>query len=333
MKNILQSILDKIVPKDSKTQQFIFLVVIVCVILLVGWMIQSIYRYAYSSSMSSLESFDNEKGLMKQSDVREMDLHEEEEDDDEDHDEVDDKVDDKKEIRISGFYINMDKNKERNEMFKQMRNNSDLKKMDISRYSAVVGSKVNLSEHLTPDALYELNQFEITGYRTKHYQLTRGGVGCFLSHYNLAKQLLSDNSVDYYLIMEDDIVTEQNVASEIKKEIRTAPKGWDMLLFGYSRLVPMNKVDDDWVKVRAFWGMYGYVINKNGARKLVQEVDSKKIDGQIDSYLARMVQKGQFNLYAINQVLIKHVETGTDIQIPLARKEGVDPFDFGGYKV
>ncbi len=234
---------------------------------------------------------------------------------------------------MKGFYINMDKNKHRDESFKKAIEKTDLNNIEVSRYSAVVGKNVNLSEWLTPTAVKELNEVEHTGYRTRHYQLTRGGVGCFLSHYNLAKKLVADNSAEYYLVMEDDIHIHPQAYSNLKRHISQAPQGWDMLLFGYIRLVEKNKIGNSWIKPRAFWGTHGYVINKSGAGKLVQEVERAKIDGQIDSYISRMCQKDMFNVYASTHILFKPAQLGTDIQIPLVVKKGVDPFDFGGYKV
>ncbi len=234
---------------------------------------------------------------------------------------------------LRGFYINMDKNESRNLSIKKNIETSDLKSLNISRYSAVVGKNVKLTDWLTPVAMNEIKDVEKNGYRTRHYQLTRGGVGCFLSHYNLAKQLIDDTSAEYYLIMEDDMSIHPNALSLIKQHLENAPNKWDMLSFSYIRLVEYETVGKLWIKPSAFWGTGGYIINKKGAKKIVKEVDNIKIDGQIDSYLARMVQKGDFNIYIAKQILFRPIHNTTDIQMPIRILPGIDPFDFWGYKV
>ena len=47
----------------------------------------------------------------------------------------------------------------------------------------------------------------------------RGVIGCALSHYYLWKQLLEDNDLDYYVILEDDIEIVDNFKDVLAKNI------------------------------------------------------------------------------------------------------------------
>ena len=71
---------------------------------------------------------------------------------------------------------------------------------------------------------------------------------------------------------------------------------------------------------------------RSGAKKLVDEVNITKIDGQIDAYMSRMVQQDKLNVYVYQHQLIVPIGNTSDIQIEL-RANTNDPFNFHGYTV
>ena len=169
------------------------------------------------------------------------------------------------------------------------------------------------------------------GYRTYHYQLTYGGIGCFLSHYNLAKQLLNEKgNVDIYIVFEDDTAIPRNLLFHIEKYISELPTDWDYLMF-YTIRANGKSITNKLNKLKSFWGLNGYIINKKGARKLVEETNTNKIDGQIDSYLSRMIQQNKMNIYATKKHLVKSNAEDTNIQVILKPIKGVNPYDFKRY--
>ena len=234
---------------------------------------------------------------------------------------------------MRAFIINMDKNPERYKATLYNYNQTDLTAVKVERFSAVDGKKVDINEWLTEEAIEELKEVEKNSYRTKHYQLTRGGIGCFLSHYSLAKQLLSDNSVKYYLILEDDLRFDYDTYSQIVKSIENAPENWHYLAYGYvrSKGVPESNYFN---KLIGYWGTQGYVINKEGARILVNEVEKNKIDGQIDAYISRLSQQNKMNIYGYYTPIIVSDGLTTDIQVPIEIGDSEsDAFNFRGYSV
>ena len=233
------------------------------------------------------------------------------------------------------YYINLDKNTKRNNELKQAYAETDLQIMPLNRFSAIVGKEVVLEDWLAPDTIKEVNEIEKTRIRTHHYQMTKGGVGCFLSHYTLAKQLLKDSTVDYYLILEDDIILKNDILEEINHYLPILPSDWDIIQLSTLRKINSKQVGE-FYKPAGFWGMQSYIINKKGAKKLVNEVKKTKIDGQIDAYLSRMIQQNKMNLYITNRrlVILNEDSSLSDIQCKVVKKKLTDnPYMYKGYLV
>ena len=235
-------------------------------------------------------------------------------------------------MKYRTYVINMDKDVERYNKIASYYHNSDLSELPLERYSAVVGKNVEPTDWLTDDAINDFKQVLNNGYRTHHYQLTYGGIGCFLSHYNLAKQLLSEKNVDAYIVFEDDTAIPRNLLSHIETQMSELPEDWDYLMF-YTIRANGDPITNKLNKLKSFWGLNGYIINKKGARKLVEETNANKIDGQIDSYLSRMIQQKKMNVYATKKHLVKSNAVDTNIQVILKPLKGVNPYDFKGYIV
>jgi GR25 family glycosyltransferase involved in LPS biosynthesis len=235
-------------------------------------------------------------------------------------------------MKFKVFVINLKKDKERYNKFLSIYNNSDMNKFPVTRYEAVEGDKQDVKSLLTPKALDELNMISIYGFRTAHYQISKGGVGCFLSHLNLAKQLLTETTVDNYLIFEDDTNIFSKPYEHISHYMQNVPDDWDYIMFYVIRLEG-NKVNNDFAKPNAFWGMNCYFINKKGAKKFVDEVERTKIDGQIDSYMARMSQKNKLNIYVCIHQFIEANSIYSNIQSHLVTFPHIDPYVFDGFHV
>ena len=230
------------------------------------------------------------------------------------------------------FCINLDKDNQRYENLLMSYYASDMKHIQLERYSAILGSTVNIEQWLTPSTTNEFYNVKKNGYRTHHYQLTSGAVGCFLSHYYLAKQLLDDSSVDTYLILEDDVQLLPSAYTIMTRELQHAPADWDLIAFYYHRVFG-EPAGMHFKRVHGFWGMGTYLLNKNGARKIVDEVEQNKIDGQIDAYLSRMSQQNKIMLYASNIHISKNVGRDTNIQIEINPISGMNPFEYKGFVV
>jgi GR25 family glycosyltransferase involved in LPS biosynthesis len=228
------------------------------------------------------------------------------------------------------FYINMDTSQDRRSEMEARIKRSDLKDTNIERYPAVVGKDVELTKWVSPSGIKSLKQTYQRGYRTYHHELTLGGVGCFLSHLNLMTDLVNDTDTNFYIIMEDDCEFVSNVFDRVQSLISSAPDDWDMLLIKHIRLSSDTDLGE-WKKVRSFWGMMFYVINKKGVEKIVNETNLEKTDSQIDSYLSRMIIQNKLNVYATTKNIAYVQNNMSTIQMPLKSQPGINPFLYGKY--
>jgi len=192
----------------------------------------------------------------------------------------------------------------------------------IQRFPAIVGANQDLATWLDPATIAELNLTTETKYRTKHHQLTIGAIGCFLSHYKLYQ--MTDH---ISLIFEDDALLDPNINSNITYILANPPPDWDIILLGHSGLM-QSEPANLYVRVKSFWGMQGYLINKKGADKIINSV--KTIDAQIDAYLSWMAIHNMINIYASNRQIVRLSQhcAITNIQYKLVVKNKTDQFTY-----
>jgi len=226
------------------------------------------------------------------------------------------------------FVINLEKNQARLKHFTTSYDNSDISKIPLERFDAVNGKNIDLQKYVTPQAYEQISSAEKNGYRLRHYELTRGAVGCFLSHTTLYKKLLDDPNHDYYLIFEDDAYVPPNIINAMQIYIENAPTDWDMMLFGTIREVLENK-GKYFDKVKIWWGLFGYMINKKGAKRFIDELtEEKRIDKQIDSMMSMMTQENKLVVYSTSVHLVKHDSDGSDIQLPIKIQSNINPYKY-----
>ncbi|XP_059848159.1 procollagen galactosyltransferase 1 isoform X1 [Hypanus sabinus] len=133
--------------------------------------------------------------------------------------------------------------------------------------------------------------------------LTKGELGCFLSHYNIWKEIV-DRGLQKSVLFEDDLRFEIFFKRRLKylmKEVEKTKLDWDLIYIGRKRMqvdhpekaVPgvRNLVVADY----SYWTL-GYVLSLNGAKKLI---DSKPFDKMlpVDEFLPIMYNKHPISKY------------------------------------
>ena len=223
------------------------------------------------------------------------------------------------------YLINLDRNPERLEAFIEQYMMSDLRYKQFQRLSAVDGREIeNIQEHINNQAFQEIQQIEKTGYRTKHYQLTRGAIGCYMSHMKAYKEI-ADGASKYGLIFEDDVRIDRNILRRLNNLLSGIPNDWDMLLLGCHCII-CDKYDV-YYDTDKFFLLHCYVIKKASAKKLHLQLSKIKIKQQIDSELSDLVMSGSLKIYCLRESLSKQSgEFDTDIQTPLKVMPGIDPY-------
>lgn len=227
------------------------------------------------------------------------------------------------------FLINLAKNKDRFLSFSKQFNNSDMKNMKFTHINAVLGTSIvdtDLRDILSEEGYSDLILSEKRGYRIKHHQMTRGSIGCYLSHMKTYKAFLEGDK-DYAIIFEDDVnIKNKNFISSINNIIPTLPNDWDIVLCGCVCYV-CHKYKS-YYDTKKFILLHSYIINKEGAKKIYNHLDSIKINKQIDSELSDMLQDNKLKIYCLtNQLSIQNNQDfTTTIQMPIKYIEGVNPF-------
>lgn len=227
--------------------------------------------------------------------------------------------------QLDVYLINLDKNKDRLEAFIEQYMSCDLRSHQIKRLSAVDGQKIeNIEDKVTPKAFAEIQEVEKTGYRTKHYQLTRGAIGCYLSHMQVYQQIANGDK-DYGLIFEDDVIIDKKIFKKLNEVIVNIPDDWDMLLLSCHCIV-CEKMDMYYDTGKFFW-LHCYIVKKTSANKVISYLNSNKIGKQIDSELSDMIGEGLLKVYCLKESLCKQGNVfQTTIQTPLKVVPGINPF-------
>lgn len=110
----------------------------------------------------------------------------------------------------------------------------------------------------------------------KERSLTRGEIGCFLSHFTIWQEVL-EKEYAQILILEDDIRFEPGFVRKMKnllEKIKIFDFEWDLIYIGRKRLKvdqpedPVPDFDDLVVAGYSYWTL-GYLLSYTGAQKLI----------------------------------------------------------------
>ena len=221
------------------------------------------------------------------------------------------------------YMINLDRNQDRLESFIEQYMMSDLRYKQFHRIAAVDGTSINVKDVVSPTAFDEITQIEKTGYRTKHYQLTRGAIGCYLSHIK-AYDYIAAGEADYGLIFEDDVKIDPVLLAKLNAVVAAMDDTWDMLLLGCHCIICEKR--NTYYNLEKFFLMHGYIVRKESAAKLSTMLKAKPISQQIDSEISDMISQGHFKVYCLKNSLATQSGFETNIQMPLKVMPGVNPY-------
>lgn len=219
------------------------------------------------------------------------------------------------------YVINLDRRVDRLEKFMKTYEESDMKSTELYKISAVDGSEIDISNiPLSEIAKSELKQIETTGFRSKHYQLTRGAIGCYLSHVKIWRDIIEKN-YRHGLIFEDDVNLPKNINEKITKSMKDVPEDWDIILFGFHCKDCINK--KNYRKVNRFILLHCYAISNNCIKKILKTKSLFPITQQIDSYLSEL-SEDVLNIYTVKNPIIHQNGSSTDIQVGIIKQQNVD---------
>jgi len=230
-------------------------------------------------------------------------------------------------LHFDTYVINMPGDTARMRGFMREYTTCDLSRTHgMIRHDATVGKKLNLAEYVSPKALREILRAERTTYRQKHYELTRGGVGCWVSHAALWRKILESDK-EYALIFEDDCIMSRNLEASMK-DIRV-PEDWDIVLLGHICNDCTEMECAPTLRVTRFFGLHCYMVSRRGLLKILANPKMLRIEKQIDSVLSDMARDEELVIYALEEPLARQNNSDykTTIQMQLKRVNGVDEWE------
>ncbi len=158
---------------------------------------------------------------------------------------------------------------------------------NIEIYEAIDGqllSKDDINNNTTLKAKYTLKN-------PSSYDDIRsvGEIGCYLSHTNIWKNIVSNN-INNCIIFEDDVIPDKNY-EKIIKYLEEIPEDYDIAYLGWwcRKNMINNHKNSYWLHTDNsdkpnILGLYAYVISNKGAKKLLSK--AFPIDVQLDTYVS-----------------------------------------------
>lgn len=230
------------------------------------------------------------------------------------------------------YVINLDRSKSRMEHFRRSLSSSDLN-TGYQRVQAIDHKSIDVKQFLSPQAYGELQHNESRGYREKHYELTRGAVGCYMSHLKTWSMFI-ESPYSVAIVCEDDASFHPGISKKLAKNLMYIPDDWDIILLGYFCIRCSDR--RKYIKVNRFHGTHGYVIRKQAARRLLDDPSLLPITQQIDSLLSTFIELGRLKVYATSDTLINqsHMFGSTVQSLPQKSiNSSNDPFSLPGVKI
>jgi GR25 family glycosyltransferase involved in LPS biosynthesis len=212
--------------------------------------------------------------------------------------------------------INLKHNENRLRTFTRKYNKSDMRGIDFVNLGAIYGKNVDYTKVCTPKAVEELNELFETGYRSQHYQLSIGAIGCYLSHLKAWYHCIQ-KGWDNCLIFEDDANIPSNFKREMKHALRNAPDDYDVILLGHlCNKCSKMKTNIHHYKVDRFYLTHTYIISSKCIRKLLSHPSIYPISQQIDSQMSDL--SSELNIYAVaKKIIYQDSSFETNIQVPI----------------
>lgn len=164
---------------------------------------------------------------------------------------------DKFDERINGFYLNLDRRKDR-----KIKMESEILKTshNIKRYKAIDGKKLsNLKKFKGTIPNSELGQYAI-----------------FLSHYNMIKYA-KDNGWNKIIILEDDVTLCDDFDSRLDLFLDKIPNNWKIAYLGFNETkdTQLIKINEYVYRVIDTYGTFGMIINSSAYDMILKILEEK----------------------------------------------------------
>lgn len=221
------------------------------------------------------------------------------------------------------IYINLNRRPDRQKNMEDILQHFDMTNIS-ERFPAIDGKTLDLDK-LDRNIISQNAIDDAVNNRGLYTVMTKGGIGCALSHYNVYKKIV-DEKINRCLILEDDIRINANfyeALNSVQKELNDSNSNdFDMLFLGYHRSSishPFSVISKNLYVPTRVYGLFGYIVSYQGAKKLLDTIFP--LERQIDSAISDYSSNFKIILLAPNSRIIFsdessiHTKFGTDIQL------------------
>ena len=193
--------------------------------------------------------------------------------------------------------INLSHRKDRLDKFKQ--NNADYMSFDVIK--AVDGYDVSYSDLLKTGFDVDHNWID----PILNTPLTKGEVGCFLSHWKAWKQCIKAN--EPCLILEDDAIVTDKFSYDDLYNLKGM--GYNFVYLGWKEMEKSISINEKYVKpVYPYWGL-AYMITPESAKILTKGHIIRNII-PVDEYLPKKIEELNVVAYRENVIVPRSREDG-----------------------
>jgi GR25 family glycosyltransferase involved in LPS biosynthesis len=169
--------------------------------------------------------------------------------------------------------------------------------------------KVN--QFLTDTPKFKVNTVEDYCQPGETFPPSSGVIGVWASNYTAYKNFLETDK-DILILFEDDIVLSKNFKSVLDSYLMQLPESWEFFspfvpsdsLFAYNEI--KHSFNNDSLTCLSYqqWSCATYVVNRAGAKRAIENIESMGITAPIDWYIFnfRMKQEDdqiRFNTYTV----------------------------------
>ena len=212
----------------------------------------------------------------------------------------------KKNIKFDKYYvINLKETKEGRRRLNKLKRHVYLKdKIDI--FPGVYGKKLRNMKLIKKIVNLRWDYGKWVDKESKIIDMSDGELGVCLSHYSIWKKFLKSEDKKIMILEDDAIKISNDFDYRIKDIMRNVPNDWDIILLGFH----LNKGDDgkkinEYIsKVKNFVLMHCYILNKKGAKKLLENLP---ISAPLDTWISSITY--DLNVYRHNFVIKEWSDT------------------------
>jgi GR25 family glycosyltransferase involved in LPS biosynthesis len=207
---------------------------------------------------------------------------------------------------VDVYVINLERRPDRLAEFKESYLKSELASHNLNVVRAVDGS---IPEEISGFETEGSRRIVSTGRRDFEGDLTPGMLGCYLSHYKVYDEFLKTGK-EYAFVFEDDA----KINNQIYDKFVDAPEDWDIIMICIQVCNDCPEVAEKYTRPNNFFGTAGYVINRKGVEKMIQNRENPIVN-QFDGFIGKLTREEKLNVYSMKDNLLEVSGSGSDVQM------------------